>query len=463
MRAKSIDGDMTQPFRWAALLGISILAFTAFLDFTIVNTALPFIQKAFRSTVLELQWISNIFSIVLATTMIASGRFADLYGRKKVFYYGVTFFAIAACGTGLSPNMPFLIFFRGLQGLGASVLFISSAALITDAFPSEHHNKAIGIFSAITGLGLAIGPVAGGFLIQLLGWRWVFWVNLPLIAIGLALCQVNLKLPPHIKPNATIDKKGLALLIVGLGSLIYGIIHSASVGWGSIATWVFLVGGILVLALFIYSEKTCHDPLIDFSIFKEKMIVLSALSVCAAGVISYVFMFFDPLYLENIRRLSPMQIGLWIAAIPIAQVIISFFFDRLLNCFGIRNLLLFSTTAGFVAVLLHNFIGAKTPLPLLIIPFAILGINWGISNTGLISAVNQSVPSSKVGQAIGSVATIWNLIGSIFLAISTAIFHSKSDISFMTAFHSMVDFNTLFTLVVLALSLLVAFSSKKTA
>src|SRR5579872_2279072 len=122
------------PLRWISLFGISILAFTAYLDATIVNTALPFIQKALSAPVIELQWVTNIFTMILAMTMVAVGRFADLYGRKKVFYLGVAIFAIAAFAAGFSPNIWTLIFFRGLQGLGASIVFVASASLLTDTF-----------------------------------------------------------------------------------------------------------------------------------------------------------------------------------------------------------------------------------------------------------------------------------------------------------------------------------------
>lgn len=451
---------MGHPLRWLALFGISILAFTAFLDFTIVNTALPFIKKAFRANVLQLQWVSNIFSMVLATTMLAVGRIADLHGRKKVFYAGVAIFGFAALCAGFSPSIYFLAFFRGLQGLGASILFVSSASLISEAFPKEEQGKAIGIYSGITGLGLAIGPVVGGFLVQMLSWKWVFWVNLPLILIGLPICHFTLKVPPHVKQDAKIDWKGVVLLMAGLGSLIYGIIHAARAGW-TLSAWIFLVAGLSFLILFVYTERKTAHPLIDFSIFKEKLIVLGTLSVCAAGVVSYVFMFFDPLYLENVRNLSAMQIGIWIAAIPVAQVAISFGFGPLLKRFGIQYLLVISTAAAFLAVFLHYFIGAKTPLGLILIPFAILGINWGISNAGQISAVSQSVPPAKVGAAMGSVMTIWNVFGSISLAISAAIFHSHLEKSFLEAFHSMVDFNILFTLLILIASLAVIGYSRK--
>lgn len=434
--------------RWFALLGISLLAFTAFLDVTIVNTAIPFIKQVFNAKILELQWVSNIYSMVLTMTMVAVGRFADLFGRKKVFYIGVILFGIAALGAGFSPNMEVMIFFRALQGLGASVLFVASASLISETFPIKEHNKAIGIYSGITGLGLAIGPFCGGLLIEWLDWRWVFWINLPLIITGSFLCIYSLKLPSHPKSDISIDWKGLVLIILGLGSFIYGIITAADLGFHSYITWSTLVGGILLLALFITSERKNKNPLLDLEIFQNKMVLLAMLSSSLAGVASFVFMFFDPLYLNILRHFSALKIGLFIAAIPLAQVIISFLFNSLQQWLGLITLMYISIVTAFLAIFGHFFIDASTNMAMLLIPFMLLGVNWGLSNTGTIAIVNQVVSKKKISLAIGSVFMIWNMVGSIFLAISSAVFHIKQS-SFLEAFHAVAILNCIFALFVL--------------
>lgn len=300
-------------FKWWALLGVSLLAFTAFLDATIVNTALPFIQTAFNADILQLQWIANIFTIILSMTMIALGKFADLWGRKKVFYFGVVIFAIAAFGAGLSTTIEMLVFFRGLQALGASTIFVASAALLSDVFPERERVRAISIYGGVTGFGLMIGPFLGGILIGLLNWRWVFWINLPLIAAGLAVCFFSLKGHTHEKHTVKIDWWGLTLLIFGLGTMMYGIIAGAQENWSSPLAWTFLGVGIASLVFLVILDELRKNPLLDLHIFKENLIVLAALSCALAGVVSTVFMFFDPLYLRILRQLSPFLIGLLIA------------------------------------------------------------------------------------------------------------------------------------------------------
>jgi MFS family permease len=434
--------------KWIAHIGVSLLAFTAFLDVTIVNTALPFIQQSFGASVLELQWVTNIFIMLLATTMVAAGRFADLYGRKRVFYIGVAIFAIGAIGAGLSSGIGSLIFFRAVQGLGGSVLFVSSASLITDTFEKREHGKAISVYSTITGLGLAIGPVIGGLLVGWLGWRWVFWVNIPIIVIGYACCALCLRLAPHIQPKTKIDAKGLGLLIGGLGALIYGIIQAADLAG---YYWAFLALGVILLSLFFFSERKSKMPLLDVSIFKNKLILLCILST-AAGFGTVVYMFFDPLYLRNLRHLSPYEMGFMIAAIPIGQVFVSIVFNTLLKWWGIYKFQLVSISSALLSIFLHRFIENETPLLLLLIPFFILGINWGTINTGVLAGVSKASKPSQVGQAIGSVFTFWNIVGSILFAISSAIFHLEEKTSFIAGFHFMTNVNIIFSLLFLFLA-----------
>ena len=448
-------------FKWWGLLGVSLLAFTAFLDATIVNTALPFIQTALNANILELQWVANIFTIILSMTMIAVGKFADLWGRKKVFYYGVIFFAIAAFGAGLSSTIKMLIFFRGLQALGASIIFIASGALLSDLFPEKERIRAISIYGGITGFGLMIGPFLGGILIGFFGWRWVFWINLPLIAAGLGACFFSLKNISKEHHFVKIDWLGLALLIFGLGALMYGIIKGAQASWVSTSAWILVGVGLVALIGLIILDEIRQDPLLDLHIFKKHLITLAALSCALAGVASTVFMFFDPLYLRILQHLSPFLIGLLIAVIPAAQALISLVFTKLVNKFGVANLLLFSVFAAFLAAVCHRFIQTHTSLLFLILPFFLLGINWGLSNSAMITAVNEVITSNKIGAAIGTIATIWNIVGSILLAGSAAVFHAKeSHSTFLEAFHSAINLNIAFAALILIIAIWVRMKLK---
>ncbi len=390
------------------------------------------------------------------------GKFADRWGRKKVFYLGVILFAIAAFGAGLSPSVELLVFFRGMQSLGASTILVASTALLSDVFPERERVRAISIYAGVTGFGLMIGPFLGGILIELLGWRWVFWINLPLIAVGLGACSFSLRGHSHKKNSTKIDWLGLALLVFGLGLLLYGIISGAQDKWTSLSAWIFLGMGVSALILLLILDARNQNALLDLHIFKEKLISLAALSCAFGGVASTVFMFFDPLYLRILRNLSPFLIGLMIAIIPAAQVLISIAFNQLEKRFGVANLLMFSTLAAFCAIALHRILQLETPLLFLILPFFLLGVNWGLSNAATITTVNQVIASREIGAALGTIMTIWNLVGSILLATSTAVFNQEeARTSFLPAFHNTINFNIAFAALLVAAAIWVRLLLKR--
>lgn len=349
-----------------------------------------------------------------------------------------------------------------MQSLGASAILVASTALLSNVFPEKERVRAISIYAGVTGFGLMIGPFLGGILIALLGWRWVFWINLPLIAIGLSVCSFSLKGHSHNKPWNRIDWIGLVLLIFGLGALLYGIISGAQSSWKSTGAWIWLGVGVSALIVLLILDARSKNSLLDLHIFKNKLIVLAALSCAFGGVVSTVFMFFDPLYLRILRKLSPFLIGLLIAIIPVAQVIISFSFNRLEKWFGTANLLFISNLIAFLAVAFHRFLQLETPLIFLALPFFLMGINWGLSNAATMTAANQVVATHKIGAAMGMIFTIWNLVGSILLAASTAVFYAtETHSSFLPAFHKAIGFNILFAALVLLAAIVVRLGLKK--
>jgi MFS family permease len=209
------------------IFGITLLAFTAYLDATIVNTALPFIKSSLNLNILSLQWVANIFTLLLSMTMIVFGKIGDLLGKKKTFFLGTALFFIGALGAGFCSSAVTLVVFRGIQSLGASVIFVLSAALVLVVAEESKKIKAISFYGMITGFGLMIGPLIGGILTQLLSWRWVFWINLPIILLALICCYRGLKEHEDIRVETKIDLTGFFLLLVSIGLVMIGIIEAA--------------------------------------------------------------------------------------------------------------------------------------------------------------------------------------------------------------------------------------------
>jgi EmrB/QacA subfamily drug resistance transporter len=424
------------PYKWWALIGLSLLSFTAFLDFTIVTTAMPFIKKDLNATVLQLQWVMNIFAMMTSMFMIAAGRSGDLFGRKKVFNMGFILFGVAAVGAATASDMHWLIFFRGVQGFAAAIIATVGVALLPQAFPANEQTRAIGIFSAFNGAGLALGPFLGGFLISVLSWRWVFWVNIPIIVIGLACCSFSLKPSPKPDHKIKMDWLGLFLLVVGLGCFIYGLIYGEQNGWDLLQTWITIAIGIIASIFLIIIENKVEQPLLDLSLFKSAHACLAVLVCITAGLVVFVLLFFDPLYLESIRQQSAFTVGLTLLSVPIAQVIISLVWEKLMKKFKVLDLLLLGLLSALLAAIFHAFFSPSITILFVLLALVLMGYTWGIANAGTITALTQAVEPQKMGGAIGTVFTFWNLCGSIALALATVVFHwQESTSNFMNAFH----------------------------
>ncbi len=408
--------------QWIALIGLSLLTFTAFLDFTIINTALPAIQLAFHANVIHLQWIINIYIMILAMFMIAAGKIGDMYGLKKVLYIGSAVFLISTLLCGFATSIGALILMRAFQGLGAAVFFILGVTFISHAFPSNKATKAIVIYGAIAGLGLAIGPFIGGILVQFLNWHWVFFINIPIVVLGLLLILFTLPkiTKPHDMPR--LDWIGLFMLVTALGALVAGLILGEQNGWPGYAVFCLVVAAVIIPVLFWY-EKNIDNPILDFSIFKKKILIIGTLVGVTAGAILYVLMFFDPFYLSAIRNQSAFYVGLTLAAIPVMQVIICFSMHILDRLYGIFRLLIIALISATLACFFHTFFSLGTSVAFIVIAFILLGIAWGIGNAGIVTAANQGAAIEKQGTIIGTIFTFWSLAGTILLTLSVVLFH----------------------------------------
>lgn len=409
--------------KWWALAGLSLLAFTAFLDFTIVSTAMPYIQAMFNASVVQLQWVTSIYAMTLSMFMIAFGKMGDIYDRRKVFYLGFLFFGVASVGAALSPTINWLIAFRALQGLGAAIVFTLSAALLTTAFPKAEQSQAIGIYSAVTGLGLAIGPFLGGLIITAFNWRFIFWVNIPIIIVGLIFCLYSLQPSARKEYHGSFDWLGLFLLIVAIGASLYGLNIGEQIGWHMAMTWVFLLIGLAAFVCLAKHEFKHKEPLLNFVTFTDPYALLAILTCVCAGLLTNVFLFFDPLYFKIIRHYDAITMGLLLMALPIGQVIVSLFFSTLTKRVKVKQLLAVAVFFSIVGILLNSFFSSTTPIAFLVFTLVCMGFTWGFANTGSISIVSSHFSEEDSGTVIATIYTCWNIAGGFLLILSTVIFN----------------------------------------
>jgi EmrB/QacA subfamily drug resistance transporter len=304
----------------ATILGSSL----AFIDGTVVNVALPSIQHALNATVADAQWVVEAYALFLAALILLGGAAGDFYGRRLIFTIGVFLFAAASAWCGFAPDIRHLIAARALQGVGGAMLVPGSLAIISAAFPVDQRGKAIGTWSGFTGITAAIGPVLGGWLVQHLSWRWVFFINLPIAA---AVIVISLFFVPESCGEGAkrkLDIPGALLITLGLGLLVFGMIEAPGLGWTNPVAWGTTAAGVIAIAVFLRREAHTHSPLLPLQLFQSKTFsganLLTLLLYAALGAL----LFFLPYNLIQVQGYTPTQAG----AANLPLILILFFLSR---------------------------------------------------------------------------------------------------------------------------------------
>ncbi len=295
--------------KWWTLLAVCTGVFMLLLDITIVNVALPYIQQAFHASLADLQWVIDAYALTLAAFLLTSGSVADIAGRRLVFAVGIVVFTIGSALCGLAGDPTFLTLSRAFQGIGGAIMFATSLALLADAFPPRERGVAFGVFGAVTGVAVAIGPVLGGALTSWLSWRWIFFVNLPIgvFALIVTLREVaESKAPVAKRP----DWPGFVTFTLGLTGLVYGLIRSHPDGWGSTTVVASLTAAVVLLSAFLVVEMRSRAPMLDLKLlrvptFNGGLIAAFALSASVFSLLTYLV-----LYLQNVLGSSAIDTGL---------------------------------------------------------------------------------------------------------------------------------------------------------
>ena len=308
--------------RWV-LLATVLGSAMASIDATVVGIALPAIGKDFHASLSTLQWVVTAYTLTLAGLLLLAGSLGDRYGRKKIFLIGVVWFALASVLCGIAPNAPVLIAARAVQGIGAALLTPGSLAIIEASFRPDDRSKAIGAWSGLSGVGTAIGPFLGGWLISAASWRLIFYINLPLAILVVAVSLRHV--PESVDPQetGTLDYPGAVLVTLGLIGLTYGLINGSAVGWTNPGSLIALIAGVVLLAAFILWERRAPEPLLPLSLF-------SSLQFTAANVLTFVvygalggILFLLPLQLEQVSGYTPLEAGVALLPVTVIMLLLS--------------------------------------------------------------------------------------------------------------------------------------------
>jgi EmrB/QacA subfamily drug resistance transporter len=411
--------ERTRP--WWTLFGTCCGLFLLMLDSTVVALALPSIRHDVGATQAGLQWVMNGYLLAITAFVVTAGRLGDIFGRRRLFFIGMCVFAVGSVVSGAAQGEVMLIGGRVLQGLGAAPMLPLSLAIVCNAFPAEQQARALGIWAGISAVALGIGPLAGGALVDL-DWRLIFWINLPIAALGVAI--VLAAAPESTDPGAErhIDLLGLVTLAVGLAAIVLALVQSRV--FGAAAIVALAVMGVASLFAFWRIEHRSRSPIVDFSLFRNGPYFGASAAAFALVGAYWSVMFFQPQYLQDVRGHTAVLSGLMIMPVTVPMIFISPFSGRLIARFGARRLMTLGMVLGVLGLLALTQIDAGSSYALLLAGYLPFGIALGLVYAPMSTAAMAAMPAEKVGIASGVLAMDRVMAGTIALAVAGAVFHA---------------------------------------
>ena len=421
--------------KWWTLIAVSVATFMLLLDITVVNTALPSIQKDLGASFTDLQWVIDAYTLALAAVVLTAGSIADRIGRRAVFAAGLGLFALASLAAGVSPDATFLNISRAVQGIGAAAMFAVSLALVAQEFPAgKERATAMGVYGASIGVAVAIGPLVGGAITSSLGWRWVFFINVP---IGIAAIAVTFaKLRESRDPNATrVDWLGLATFSTGLLMLVLALVRGNDEGWGSPLIVALLTGAAAMLAAFAVIEQRVAEPMLPLGLFRRRAFTGVQLAALAVSASLFALFLYLTLYLQNYLGYSPLQAGLRYLPITLAPFFVAPLAVALMARVQARVLLAVGLAATGAGLLLMGGLSTSSSWTALLPGFLVAGIGVGLLNPVIADVALSVVSKDRSGMAAGINDTFRQVGISIGVAAWGAIFLAKGadKISTLTA------------------------------
>jgi EmrB/QacA subfamily drug resistance transporter len=369
------------------------------LDVTIVNVALPSIGKDLHARVSGLQWAVDAYTVVLASLLMLSGATADRFGRKRVFLTGLVIFSVSSLLCSIAPGIGALVAFRMVQGVGASMMNPVALSIVTNTFTDARERaQAIGVWAAVFGVSSALGPVVGGVLVDGLGWRSIFWINIP---VGLAAIALTIKFVPESRaadPRRP-DPIGQVFVIAFLAALTFGIIEAPSRGWGSpLIVGAFVLSALAVAALLRW-ERRRDQPLLDLRFFRSIPFAgAGVIAICAFAAMGG-FLFLNTLYLQDVRGLSALRAGLDTLPMAAMVMVLPPISGRIVGTRGARVPLLIAGVGLTAGCAMLTQMSATTPFWYLFLAYAVFGVGFGFVNTPITNAAVSGMPRSQAGVA----------------------------------------------------------------
>jgi EmrB/QacA subfamily drug resistance transporter len=418
--------------RWIVVLtGVGSLM--AALDTLVVSTALTTIRADLDATVQQLEWTVNSYNLTFAVLLITAAGLGDRFGRRTWFAAGLALFSLASAGCALAPNVETLITARAVQGAGAALLMPLGLTLLSQAFPPERRGAAIGVFSAITGLAVASGPLVGGAIVNGLSWHWIFWVNLP---IGLVAAALALRIiPESYGARHALDVPGLILVSAGSFGLLWGLVRGNEHGWGSGEVLGALIGGVVLVLLFAAWQRRAPFPMLPPELFGSRAFTAGNLAIFLTFAALFTGVFFFAQLLQVVLGYDALGAGLRLVPWTVTFLTVAPVAGALADRIGERWLLtagLALNAAGYVWLV--QVTAADMSYGALIGPFVLAGIGVSMAIPCAQNAVIGAVGAESVGKAAGVNSMMRELGGVFGIAVAVAVFVAHGQSSSASAF-----------------------------
>jgi EmrB/QacA subfamily drug resistance transporter len=410
--------------KWWTLIAVCTAVFMLLLDITVVNVALPDIQRSLHSSFTDLQWVVDAYSLTLAAFLLTAGVLGDIYGRRVIFAIGLIIFSAASLVCGLSTTPLMLNLARAVQGVGGAVMFATSLALIASAFTGRDRGTAFGLYGAVIGGAVAVGPLIGGAITSGIGWRWIFFVNVPIGVVAVLITYT--RIAESKDPRAhRIDWVGFVTFSGSLFALVFALVRGNDLGWGSATIVGLLTGAAVLMVAFFVNEVLTSDPMLDLGLFRIPAFVgLSVVAFTLAASIFAMFLYLT-LYIQDDLGYSPLQAGLRFLPLTLVSFSVAFFAGRLTVRVQSRLLLgvgMALVTGGLL------FMGTTEPdstWTVLLPGFILCGFGIGTVNPVLASGAVSVVQPQRSGMASGANNTFRQVGIATGIAVLGAVFQSQ--------------------------------------
>jgi EmrB/QacA subfamily drug resistance transporter len=399
--------------RWWTLGAMCFALFMIMLDNTVVNVALPSIQRDLHVPISGLEWTVNAYTLTFAVLLVTGGRLGDIFGRRRMFLFGVIVFGLASAFIALSQTDAWLITGRAIQGVGAAFMMPATLSIITQAFPPNERGKAIGTWAGASAVALALGPVLGGFLVEHVSWQSIFLINVPVAIAAVVVTLWATKESRDETAPRVVDYWGVGTVTVGLGALVLALVEGNQWGWGSPRIVGLLVASAVGIVGFVVAERRIKYPMVDFSYFRSRSFLGANLVAFIVSFAMLAMFFFLALYLQNVHGYSPLEAGVRFLPSTAVIIVMGPIAGRLADKVGPRLLMSLGLLITSASLFWQGHLAADTPYSFLIGAFILMGLGMGLVMSPMSTAAMNAVDHTKAGAASG-ILSMSRMVGGTF-------------------------------------------------